>query len=300
MFVIFPQIYDSTFRAVDQAFCEKFYHKGKNLKHKETLQEQIKCLQLSVKELKAYKKKSEKTYRNYYKIEDYFRFWKKCEMELKSIFGQNSSFAIKVENLTLPTNEENKVESQWLANSFNSLLGIMEGSLSMLKTSNCNKRYQVFISSTFKDLREYRSAAYDILTSEGHFPAGMENFIATSHKPEEYIKRVIDDSDYYILIIGERYGSIVENQQISFTEMEYNYAKSKGITIIPIIYNGPKKLVKSIDNETMLNRFKTKVCNENTVMWFDDKKSLQLAINQALHEAIKGHPMPGWIRSNKY
>jgi len=36
------------------------------------------------------------------------------------------------------------------------------------------KRLQVFVSSTFSDLREERQAAVEAILSAGHIPAGME------------------------------------------------------------------------------------------------------------------------------
>jgi hypothetical protein len=46
------------------------------------------------------------------------------------------------------------------------------------------------------------------------------------------IKKVIDDSDYYIVILGGRYGSVGEDG-VSYTEREYRYALSIGKPIIP-------------------------------------------------------------------
>lgn len=39
-------------------------------------------------------------------------------------------------------------------------------------------RLQVFVSSTFTDLREERQAAVEAILSAGHIPAGMELFAA--------------------------------------------------------------------------------------------------------------------------
>lgn len=58
------------------------------------------------------------------------------------------------------------------------------------------------------------------------FPAGMELFPAMDEETFEFIKRIIDDSDYYLLIISGRYGSMAEDS-ISWTERKYDYAVSK-------------------------------------------------------------------------
>ena len=83
------------------------------------------------------------------------------------------------------------------------------------------KRYQVFVSSTFTDLKEEREAVFNSLMKINCIPAGMETFPAFDEQQLEYIKRVIDDSDYYILIIGGRYGSVTDDG-LSFTEKEYD------------------------------------------------------------------------------
>ena len=83
-------------------------------------------------------------------------------------------------------------------------------------------KYQVFISSTYTDLQEERKKVLDILLMADCIPAGMENFVATDDEQFNVIKRVIDMCDYYILIIGRRYGSINKNTGLSYTEMEYN------------------------------------------------------------------------------
>ena len=70
------------------------------------------------------------------------------------------------------------------------------------------KRYQVFISSTFQDLQNARQEVSQALLRADCFPAGMELFPAADEEQFEFIKTVIDQSDYYILISVERYGSI--------------------------------------------------------------------------------------------
>lgn len=69
-------------------------------------------------------------------------------------------------------------------------------------------RYQVFVISTYVDLKEERRLVSTAILKMGHFPAGMEMFPATDDEQFEYIRSVIDLCDYYVLIIGGRYGSL--------------------------------------------------------------------------------------------
>lgn len=73
------------------------------------------------------------------------------------------------------------------------------------------KKYQVFISSTYKDLIEARSKVRDAILSMMHFPVGMEMFNAADEEQWEIIQETIDSSDYYVLILGQRYGSVIES-----------------------------------------------------------------------------------------
>jgi len=63
-------------------------------------------------------------------------------------------------------------------------------------------RYQVFVSSTFADLQQERRDVIQTLLKMNCIPAGMELFPASDETQLDFIKRVIDDCDYYLLIIA--------------------------------------------------------------------------------------------------
>lgn len=96
------------------------------------------------------------------------------------------------------------------------------------------RKLQVFISSTNKDLVSERQAAVKAILDAGHIPAGMELFKAGNSQLET-IYRWIDDSDVYLLILGGRYGSIDKASKLSYTHLEYEYALSKGIPAFAIV-----------------------------------------------------------------
>ena len=52
-----------------------------------------------------------------------------------------------------------------------------------------------------------RAKVRDAILSMMHFPVGMEMFNAADEEQWEIIKETIDSSDYYVLILGQRYGS---------------------------------------------------------------------------------------------
>ena len=88
-----------------------------------------------------------------------------------------------------------------------------------LEGTGMDKRFQVFVSSTYADLKEARQKVIQTLMEMDCIPAGMELFPAADEEQWKFIKRVIDDCDYYILIIGGRYGSLTA-EGISYTEKE--------------------------------------------------------------------------------
>lgn len=100
---------------------------------------------------------------------------------------------------------------------------------------NMKKRYQIFVSSTYNDLIEERLIVKKAILEMKHFPAGMEEFPALDKPQMEYIKEMIDESSYYILILGGYLGSIDKETNKSYTYMEYEYALKRNIPILAII-----------------------------------------------------------------
>lgn len=156
-------------------------------------------------------------------------------------------------------------------------------------------KYQFFISSTYKDLVEERQIAINAIMKMGHIPAGMELFTATGEEQFESIKPVIDESDYYLLILGGKYGSIIEKEKISYTEKEFDYALSTGKRIIALVYGDPDNLdtSKRETKPVMINRFKKfreKVTSERMVYMWNSLVDLSIGINSSISRAEKDYP----------
>lgn len=114
-----------------------------------------------------------------------------------------------------------------------------------------DKKYQVFVSSTYEDLKSERSAAFSCLLDNNCIPVGMEQFPASPLSQWDYITKMIDISDYYLLIIAGRYGSIDTSVDISYTEKEFQYAKGKKIPILAFLHQNPGNIIstKSENND---------------------------------------------------
>ena len=98
--------------------------------------------------------------------------------------------------------------------------------------------YQAFASSTFEDLKDERSQVSNALAKAVYVAAGMELFPASDQQQLEYIKRIIDRSDYYVVIVAGRYGSLADNK-LSHTENEFDYARSQGIPVLAFLPADP-------------------------------------------------------------
>ena len=89
------------------------------------------------------------------------------------------------------------------------------------------RKLQIFVSSTYKDLIDERLAAMEAILAAGHIPAAMEQFSPGDETAWEKIRRWIDESDGYLLILGGRYGSIEPDSGKSYIQLEYEYAQKQ-------------------------------------------------------------------------
>ena len=164
------------------------------------------------------------------------------------------------------------------------------------------KRYQVFISSTFSDLKDERKKVMQTIMSLDCIPAGMELFPAMDEEQFEFIKRIIDDCDYYILIIGARYGSMDENG-VSYTEKEYEYAISKNIPVMAFLHDDISSLPLNkadLDDELRkkLDSFRKKVETKRLVQYWKNADDLNAKVAVSLPKTIKMFPRNGWVKAN--
>jgi nucleoside 2-deoxyribosyltransferase len=97
-----------------------------------------------------------------------------------------------------------------------------------------NRKFQVFISSTYRDLLKERQTAVQAVLDAGHIPAGMELFAAGDEAQLAVIKRWIDESDIYMLILGVRYGTPEPTSKKGYTHVEYEYAAAQGKPVFAV------------------------------------------------------------------
>lgn len=168
------------------------------------------------------------------------------------------------------------------------------------------KKLQVFISSTYKDLQDERQSAVEAVLSTNNIPAGMELFKAGNNSQWETIKRWINDSDIYMLILGGRYGSIEPTSKKSYTHLEYEYAISQNIPVFATVLSDNFLAAKikngqnaddiyEHDNKALYEEFKELVMSK-MVKSVDDCKDIKLAIHESISELKDEYDFEGWTR----
>lgn len=163
-----------------------------------------------------------------------------------------------------------------------------------------DKIYQVFVSSTYQDLQEERKEVMQALLELDCMPAGMELFPASNDDQWTLIKRVIDTCDYYLLIIGGRYGS-VSDTGISYTQMEFEYALEMGKPIISFLPKHPEQIAvgkceTDVEKKEKLEKFKA-LAQKKLVKYWDTPENLGSVVSRSMIKLIKDFPAEGWVKA---
>jgi len=164
------------------------------------------------------------------------------------------------------------------------------------------RKFQIFISSTYEDLKEEHEVAIKTILSLYHIPIGMEMFNAGDNDQWTVISRTIEMSDYYVVIIGGRYGSTTDSG-VSYTEKEYDYAISKGIPVLAFIKDEnspltPAQREPDPTKQQKLSDFCEKAKKKYVGFWqTKDDFATQLSIS--LQKAFIEQPRMGWVRATQ-
>src|SRR5947209_7415711 len=87
----------------------------------------------------------------------------------------------------------------------------------------------VFLSSTAKDLQPWRDAVAEAIAKlAGFHCVWREDFGAVDAEPVEVCRRKVRESDVFVGLVGHLNGSSPEGSDLSFTQIEYEEAKSAG------------------------------------------------------------------------
>jgi Domain of unknown function (DUF4062) len=165
-----------------------------------------------------------------------------------------------------------------------------------------SRRFQIFVSSTYLDLIEERQAVLKAILELDQMPAGMELFPATDESAWNLIKSVIEESDYYVLIVGGKYGSL-HADGLGFTEKEYDYAYEQKKPVIALLHRDPGQISRDktdVDDAQWkrLEKFREKVRGRHTCQFWTSALELKASVIVSLTAMIKRHPAVGWVRAD--
>jgi len=169
-------------------------------------------------------------------------------------------------------------------------------------TPGIDRRYQVFISSTYRDLGPERQEIVQALLELDCIPAGMELFPASDDDKWALISKVIADCDYYLVIVAGRYGSL-DSEGMSYTEREYDLAVSLGKPVMGFVHAAPDEIPRG-KSETdpvaadKLRSFREKVQRKMCKTWRTPEE-LGGVVSRSLIKLIKSHPTVGWVRGDQ-
>ena len=160
------------------------------------------------------------------------------------------------------------------------------------------RKHQVFVSSTYRDLIDERKEVIHALLELDCIPSGMELFPATDEDAWSLITEVIDGCDYYVLILAGKYGS-TNIDGLGYTEMEFDYAVSKGMPIICFLHENigelsSSKVESSEVGKQRLTSFREKAQGKHCKYW-SSAPDLGGKMSRSLIQLKKKHPSDGWV-----
>lgn len=145
----------------------------------------------------------------------------------------------------------------------------------------------IFISSTYEDLRSYRSKIWDLLLQYKANIRGMEQFGARTESSLNTCVAECELSDIYIGIIGMRYGSIDTESGKSYTTLEYEAANNKNKEILFFLIDEKDSKIPPIfvdfgERREKLDSFKKMIKERHTVASFIDEDDLVQKVKLSL------------------
>jgi hypothetical protein len=171
---------------------------------------------------------------------------------------------------------------------------------------------RIFVSSTFEDLREHRSAAIRVLRQLGHEVLAMEDLVAASAAPLVKVIEMIDRSDAYVGIFAWRYGYVpgrdpspapqtqappvkdAEWGETSITHYEYLRALERQLPVMAFLLDErcawPPQLIDGFDttnaeapkNADRIRALRLELQKQKIVSWFTTPADLEARVSAAV------------------
>lgn len=163
------------------------------------------------------------------------------------------------------------------------------------------RKYQFFISSTYTDLVEARQSLVLSLLKLGHFPVGLEVYPTEENNFWPVIQQQINECDYYVVMVGGRYGSL-SPMGLSYTHREYVYAATRKKPILALVYDQPQLLPEdkreaSRAGQMQLENFRQLVSKSDMCREWHSLIELRELVRTVVPQFVSRHPCDGWVRN---
>lgn len=151
---------------------------------------------------------------------------------------------------------------------------------------------KIFVSSTFEDMKPYRNAVTDAITSLEHLPIGMEHFVSSPDKSLDVCLSDVRRCNIYVLLVGMRYGSIDNDTGKSYTELEYDEAIRYNIPVLAFIIDENEcpvlpKFFDDGDKADKLKAFKKRLYDSHMASRFKSADDLKQLAIRAIETQVK-------------
>jgi hypothetical protein len=151
----------------------------------------------------------------------------------------------------------------------------------------------IFVCSTYGDLSEEREAVLDAIRRLQLQHDSMEFFGARADQPIETCLEEVRRSDVLVVIVGHRYGTLVPELGVSFSEAEYRegyelkkpclvYIRSEDVPVLP------KYMERDPDKLRSLETWKATLQKRHTVAAFQYSNDLAVQVAADLGRTISG------------
>jgi len=146
---------------------------------------------------------------------------------------------------------------------------------------------KVLLSSTSKDLVEYRKAVHDAIHRMDDWKCiRMEDFGARDDAPDEFCRQQASNADVVVGIVGHCYGSIPSGSDKSFTEREYESAVAANVPRLMFLAPEDFPLAASLhepdDLKEKQRRFRNRVRSDRMLSSFESPLGLAVDVVTAL------------------
>ena len=161
-----------------------------------------------------------------------------------------------------------------------------------------DKRYQVFITTSGKEMQPERMVVSQTLIGMGFFSWGLEQRTPLS---TAFARRQIDDCDYVLLLLGSQYGE-QSVSGVSYMHLEYIYAVTKQKPIIVFMHEDPQARDAELQEQqpalkAKFEDFRHQLQKEvDQVVSYRTLRDLELAVRSYMPQMLERNPVVGWVR----